>query len=1666
MHNKRTYTMLACAVMTWLTMPIFAADADTTITTRDVNVEANRAQEEAKYESQSTTIITKEDIEKKQAKSLEDVIFSETGVTRTVDAMGRVGVAIRGADPRHTLMLIDGQPVMGSESKYMGGSDEAMRIGAENIERIEIIRGAATAKYGPDAIGGVINIITKAPSDHPTFQLNAEARYHNHEGTDENKNTWPTNFYMRADTGKVGNTKFSIFGSKREIMPVYSNERAYGSNGDNNPFFKNFKPSLRYYGDTKTIGATGEVEFNDNNKLTFRVMNEKEDLQRRNKTTDPTSFDSIIEPMQIFKRNMNRDTYALTYTGKNDKHDWKIDVNYGKMKESNVTSTTHYGKGFDNYSGKNYLEAVDWLEHKQLDVNATMNTQVNDKHLLTYGVGYTDERAEGTRLKNAPKKWVKSINPWDYDKNLYVYNNKGTAGIPASSVHDWLFKEDETGIKWDREREYNNGNSMTFDIGNGKTYTLSYDDVKAAYNLFKETYNPVPGNESEYTDAQKAYIAFGKELKAQNPNGPYASMLPLYYMNLMNEKQGAPYYYKNFQYNGKYYGKDFEDRENQVSGGEARLQKRHAFIQDTWQVNDDTIITPVLRIDHSDLFGTHATANLGMTHNFNGNAHRRLKINAGTGYAEPGMGELYYNWEMYGSSGGSRYGWYWIGNPNLKPEKSVNFDISLEGENNKTYAKASVFHNVINDYMTQYFTGQLIDFAFNGNSAISADRIYSFKNIGKAEITGFEAEVQQRFNDKWSAKLGYAWLHAINKSDPDMPRTLLDRPQHKIDISFNYEDKKHGWKAALWGDYYIHMLDSNSVKTVYTSADRDSFGNWNKKAVDYQKKTFGIWNFMVEKQVNPDATIYVGIDNLFNYRDDDRAYADRTYRIGANIKFGYDAKGAAEKAVKKAAANAQGTTGPSAVDTTADNGTVIMNQGDWFLTRPSDKDAARKQGDVKLIGDYRVRSNMFQGTETTGMRKTSTGSVNEGANHNFKDEPGHGLEQRLRLGVDAQLGDNTNLLVEGSSGNTVDTKYSKADKRGLHDTQLERAELNQKANKWDFTIGRLTEKMGATGYWFGKEYDGVRATWTGDKTQVRIGYGDFSKSTGITDSPYTHAEFGAFMTAPTLDQLLGTIGTVYPAGADDWQNKQIDYQNKFNHAGMIEQIKADGTKEWVRDPNLSDVEFATKKLEVIQELNSILKNAGVLGDTVDFGTGRNWYNETFLPNDKNSVDLNLISSNSVVGLGSSIMAQYKRPDMKIKKSDGTVLDLSKVDSSGRWIDIFRSRSDEFIANSALFKKQSPYTADDYDLYSLNSDAKQLANNGSVNGMGLAVTQNKIRTLQQKGYKIDNLTWESALDPVHGADNIKNFMGQLCDAVTQNYAKHGEAIQFVDSNGNELTREQQINVMYVNFIGGQWTQTNTTGDIILYGRGIIANFAGALLGLGHYSPTSGADVSLPNVPESMLTTGTIITQDYVPSIKRAGFIQLRHKLGNDFGLSAWYLRSTSGDYTVDDNDMDIANVFGLGATWKLGSSRISFDWGVNRSDMGRYLHRRSVYTYDNSHNVTNINHVNDGNPTFWVLRADIGHADTDQPGSWNAFADYKYFQHGSFFGGNGTEALPDRYLDGIRSFTLGAGYVPAKNLLLEAFYTFGAKSTGQRDTLYGPESFTLGDYTRVQVSYKF
>ena len=108
--KTRARTALTCVILLHIAASsslVFANESSERggdYSTADVQVEADAAKEEAKYESQSTTIITAEDIAKKQAKSVEDIIFDETGMTRNIDAMGRVTVSIRGAEPRHTLI--------------------------------------------------------------------------------------------------------------------------------------------------------------------------------------------------------------------------------------------------------------------------------------------------------------------------------------------------------------------------------------------------------------------------------------------------------------------------------------------------------------------------------------------------------------------------------------------------------------------------------------------------------------------------------------------------------------------------------------------------------------------------------------------------------------------------------------------------------------------------------------------------------------------------------------------------------------------------------------------------------------------------------------------------------------------------------------------------------------------------------------------------------------------------------------------------------------------------------------------------------------------------------------------------------------------------------------------------------------------------------------------------------------------------------------------------------------------------------------------------------------------------------------------------------------------------------------------------------------------------
>lgn len=122
----------------------------------------------------SMTVITGKELEQQQKRTVLDALRSVPGldVVQQGGSGGVTSVFMRGANSVHTLVVIDGVEM--NDPMAGGRYYDFAHLTTDNIERIEVLRGAQSTLYGSDAIGGVINIITKRGSSTPTGFLSAE----------------------------------------------------------------------------------------------------------------------------------------------------------------------------------------------------------------------------------------------------------------------------------------------------------------------------------------------------------------------------------------------------------------------------------------------------------------------------------------------------------------------------------------------------------------------------------------------------------------------------------------------------------------------------------------------------------------------------------------------------------------------------------------------------------------------------------------------------------------------------------------------------------------------------------------------------------------------------------------------------------------------------------------------------------------------------------------------------------------------------------------------------------------------------------------------------------------------------------------------------------------------------------------------------------------------------------------------------------------------------------------------------------------------------------------------------------------------------------------------------------------------------------------------------
>jgi len=135
-------------------------------TMSEVVVTASRIEQETDRVPANVSVISEDAIKKSHAKSIPDLLRTEEGVVvRNILGNGKnAQVDLRGfgeTAPYNTLVLVDGRRV---NSIDLSGADWT-QIPIDQIERIEIVRGTGSVLYGDNAVGGVINIITKIPSE-------------------------------------------------------------------------------------------------------------------------------------------------------------------------------------------------------------------------------------------------------------------------------------------------------------------------------------------------------------------------------------------------------------------------------------------------------------------------------------------------------------------------------------------------------------------------------------------------------------------------------------------------------------------------------------------------------------------------------------------------------------------------------------------------------------------------------------------------------------------------------------------------------------------------------------------------------------------------------------------------------------------------------------------------------------------------------------------------------------------------------------------------------------------------------------------------------------------------------------------------------------------------------------------------------------------------------------------------------------------------------------------------------------------------------------------------------------------------------------------------------------------------------------------------------------
>ena len=363
---------------------------DVTVTT------ATKTEKNIDGVSASVIIVTKEDIEKISASTLKDVfekipsINAQFGRFPHPSSASKASVSIRGAGANGTLILIDGKRLSGETE----GPYELNRIPAAMIERIEIVKGSMSTLYGSDAIGGVINIITKKV-DKNSSTLDVKYGQNGH-GEAKEKNV---NF---TTSGKKEDIKYKLFGSIIDTSS-YSKNKSYTqvatnpttgavlvANPQNNISGTN-KVTFSDDANVKNVGTRIEKNLNDNVSLGFDLNYLDENREGTYIGSAQYAGGGLIKNTPVNSEDNNRRfdvSSDLKYQINDDlSGQTKVYRSYYK-KRNETTPITFEGPVSTKFSANVTIDTIE----------SNLTYSLNDSNIITTGVEFREETRDSSAI--------------------------------------------------------------------------------------------------------------------------------------------------------------------------------------------------------------------------------------------------------------------------------------------------------------------------------------------------------------------------------------------------------------------------------------------------------------------------------------------------------------------------------------------------------------------------------------------------------------------------------------------------------------------------------------------------------------------------------------------------------------------------------------------------------------------------------------------------------------------------------------------------------------------------------------------------------------------------------------------------------------------------------------------------------------------------------------------------------------------------------------------------------------------------------------------------------------------------------------------------------------------------------------------------------------------